>query len=302
MVHRRRFALLIEGDQLHMAFLASLWNHKFARRFDMSLVVHETGCPDRAGRRTFHERHRGRRYFNHSEIEELGAFYSGISEAEKDMLARSGLTDGPPDYFPRVFHVSDLNGPEMRDWVMGSEVTCDEFWFFIFLDTVLAPWWVALPHTQIVNAHSAVLPYARGMYALEQLSLVGTRTEFEMAAGATVHYIDAGIDTGPIIKATRIREPFRYRSLAAVKAACYELAFQLLAAVAHEVIANTEHKPAGMVPDRVGPLFKRKDFTPERARLARERWLAMKSSQADAFVRPIKRNTSRQLASNLRQA
>ena len=35
---------------------------------------------------------------------------------------------------------------------------------------------------------------------------MGDRREFEMAAGASVHYIDDGIDTGPVISAVRFQD------------------------------------------------------------------------------------------------
>jgi phosphoribosylglycinamide formyltransferase-1 len=275
----RRFALLIE-DQLHMSVLASIWNRKFADLPDMSLVVQEVvGCPDYPTRQMFHERYCGKRYFSTVELEELLALYGGcISEPEKEIIASSGLPPCAPDKFPRVLRVSNLNSTEMRDWALAVVDACNDFWCFIFLDTILAPWWVGLPHTRIVNAHSAVLPYARGMCALEQLALTGSKSEFETAAGATVHYIDDGVDTGPVIRAVRLREPFRYSSLVAMKVACYELAFQLLCSVAQEVIANPQREPAGMILGGVGPVFRRQQFTPEKSRLAGDRWLAMKSA------------------------
>lgn len=81
---------------------------------------------------------------------------------------------------------------------------------------------------KIINAHSAVLPFARGMYAIEQIAALGIPKIMENAAGATIHYVDTGIDTGSIIRREKIGNIWMHKSIWAVKEESYLLAFQLL--------------------------------------------------------------------------
>ena len=49
-------------------------------------------------------------------------------------------------------------------------------------------------HTKIINCHAGKLPFYRGRNILNW-ALINDENEF----GITVHYVDEGIDTGPII-------------------------------------------------------------------------------------------------------
>ena len=53
---------------------------------------------------------------------------------------------------------------------------------------------LAIPSLITLNAHPGLLPWIRGVCPLEHAILRG------VALGATVHAVDAGIDTGPIIR------------------------------------------------------------------------------------------------------
>jgi phosphoribosylglycinamide formyltransferase 1 len=52
---------------------------------------------------------------------------------------------------------------------------------------------------RIVNTHSAPLPAFPGAHPIEDVLAAGVAT-----TAATVHYIDAGIDTGPVIAAETV--------------------------------------------------------------------------------------------------
>ena len=52
---------------------------------------------------------------------------------------------------------------------------------------------------RIVNTHSAPLPEFPGARPIEDVLNAGLRE-----TAATVHYVDEGIDTGPVIKATKV--------------------------------------------------------------------------------------------------
>jgi phosphoribosylglycinamide formyltransferase-1 len=52
---------------------------------------------------------------------------------------------------------------------------------------------------RIVNTHSAPLPDFPGAHPIEDVLAAGVRE-----SAATVHYVDEGIDTGPVIVAERV--------------------------------------------------------------------------------------------------
>jgi phosphoribosylglycinamide formyltransferase-1 len=54
----------------------------------------------------------------------------------------------------------------------------------------------------VINVHPSLLPAYPGLHAIEQALAHG-----EEVFGVTVHYVDAGIDTGPIIAQRSVRLP-----------------------------------------------------------------------------------------------
>ncbi|NES69686.1 MAG: hypothetical protein F6K24_32965 [Okeania sp. SIO2D1] len=73
----------------------------------------------------------------------------------------------------------------------------------------------------MVNCHSAVLPYARGMHCIENLAIYKNINQFRQAAGVTIHYVDEGVDTGSIIRTERIVDPFCFNSIWDLKGYIY---------------------------------------------------------------------------------
>ena len=59
---------------------------------------------------------------------------------------------------------------------------------------ILCPEFVAAFAGRIINTHPALLPQFPGAYAVRDALAAGVRE-----TGCTVHYIDEGVDTGPII-------------------------------------------------------------------------------------------------------
>ncbi|MCS0639064.1 hypothetical protein NX801_26155 [Streptomyces sp. LP05-1] len=184
----------------------------------------------------FHRQHGGLRRLSAAQWAELDALYGGLSDTERAMVRAFGVTPLPEVPESRVRLTGRrLNSPEARQWL---EVRCHRApppFLCVFLDRLLAPWWIDLTGGRIVNAHSAVLPYARGMYATEQVAAEQDRDRFRQCAGATVHYIDNGVDTGPVIRAQHLRDPFAFDSLWECKAHCFDAAFHLLVTTAREV-------------------------------------------------------------------
>jgi phosphoribosylglycinamide formyltransferase-1 len=63
---------------------------------------------------------------------------------------------------------------------------------------IKAPLLDAFPH-RIVNIHPSLLPHFPGLEAWKQALAAGVRE-----TGCTVHYVDAGMDSGPIIEQRRV--------------------------------------------------------------------------------------------------
>lgn len=85
---------------------------------------------------------------------------------------------------------SRLREPEVLERV--EALRCDIALSVLF-DYVVKPEFISLFPKGVVNLHPALLPWNRGQYPNVWSLIEGT------PAGTTLHYIDAGIDTGDII-------------------------------------------------------------------------------------------------------
>ncbi len=59
---------------------------------------------------------------------------------------------------------------------------------------LLSPEFIAAYHGRIINVHPSLLPKYPGLRAIEQAIEAG-----DNQTGVTVHYVDEGVDTGPVI-------------------------------------------------------------------------------------------------------
>ena len=89
-----------------------------------------------------------------------------------------------------IFDGSKLREDETRQAI--SQLRAD-IALSIFFGYILKPNFIALFPEGVINLHPSYLPYNRGSYP-NVWSIIE-----ETPAGATLHYIDAGIDTGSII-------------------------------------------------------------------------------------------------------
>lgn len=64
---------------------------------------------------------------------------------------------------------------------------------------ILPPEMIAAYPDRIINIHPALLPAFPGLHAIRQALQAGARV-----TGCTVHFVDTGIDTGPIILQERV--------------------------------------------------------------------------------------------------
>jgi phosphoribosylglycinamide formyltransferase-1 len=83
------------------------------------------------------------------------------------------------------------------------------------------------PH--IVNVHPSLLPAFPGLNAIEQALAAGVET-----TGVTVHRVDEGVDTGPIIR----QEEVRVEPLESLEARIHAVEHRLLPEVVRELCAR----------------------------------------------------------------
>jgi phosphoribosylglycinamide formyltransferase-1 len=116
----------------------------------------------------------------------------GVRALERAQTA--GITTG-------VFATADYESREARDealalWLEGNDVelvVCAGF-----MQLLRKPFFDHYGG-RIVNTHSAPLPQFPGSHPIEDVLAAGVAE-----SAATVHYVDEGIDTGPVIVAERV--------------------------------------------------------------------------------------------------
>lgn len=267
-----KFFLLTETS-FHASYLVTEWIEQFGTHSDFKGIAVRAASEAREVldlREDFHQRFQGQRCLTSESIQQLREVYPGLSETDLAMIKLFGVPAHSVTFYPTTaFLGKNLNGQEAEQWLSTvCQVTAPSF--FVFLDQLLARWWLEKTYSplikgaQIINGHSAILPYARGMYAIENIARCQDMENFARSAGATIHYIDSGIDTGPIIKTERITDPFCFDSIWEVKAASFRKAFQLLIQAVRDVL-DSQGLPIGFPTDPKlrGPNFNSRDFTPE---------------------------------------
>lgn len=95
-----------------------------------------------------------------------------------------------------VFHLSDYADRPARDAAIADWLTEQEVDLVVLAGymQLLSPEFVQRFPNRIVNVHPALLPSFPGLDAIGQALDHGVRI-----TGVTVHYVDEGVDSGPII-------------------------------------------------------------------------------------------------------
>ncbi len=278
-----KFFLLTENT-FHASYLVTKWLEAFkGSPNSLGIALRENPFPEqsRKAREDFHQFHQGQKRLGYTDWKLLAKLYPDLSETERAMILSFGVPAHTATYDPDTLYLSkNINNPLAKQWLSTICTTSSKPFLFVFLDKILDPWWIDLTASQIINGHSAVLPYARGMFAIENVAVSQDAEHFRASAGATVHYVDTGIDTGPIIKGGRFSEPFNFISIWECKGHSFILAFDLLIQVACDISKRVSTVPIGTVlaPLLYGPNFRRVDFTPEKRKKAEIGYLNMKAA------------------------
>jgi len=124
-----------------------------------------------------------------------------------------------------VFATSDYGSREERDAALGDwlEQHGVELVVLAGFMELLGPQLVRRLAGRMINIHPSLLPAFPGVRAIEQAVEYGVRV-----MGVTVHFVDEGVDSGPIILQEAF-DPVPYsRDIAAVERRVHEIEHRLL--------------------------------------------------------------------------
>jgi len=114
---------------------------------------------------------------------------AGVMALER--AVRAGI---PAEVFPADDYADrDARDGAMASWLADQGVTLVVCAGYMHL---LRPCFLARFPNRVVNTHSAPLPDFPGAHPIEDVLAAGLQT-----TAATVHYVDDGVDTGPVIAA-----------------------------------------------------------------------------------------------------
>lgn len=151
------------------------------------------------------------------EVEVVGV---ASNRAEARGLERARAAGIATAVFPR----GDYAGREERDRALGDWIEERGARLVVlagFME-LLGAEFIGRFRNAIVNVHPALLPAFPGVHAIEQALEYGVKV-----AGVTVHFVDEGVDSGPIILQRSFDLPYP-RDIAAVEGKVHQIEHELL--------------------------------------------------------------------------
>jgi phosphoribosylglycinamide formyltransferase-1 len=125
----------------------------------------------------------------------VGAVASNVEEAPA--LGRATAAGVPAQAFPlRLYPDRGTRDADMAGWLELHGVDLVVCAGYMHL---LTPAFLARFPGRVVNVHPALLPAFPGAHAVEDALAAGARE-----TGATVHVVDEGVDTGPVLRQERV--------------------------------------------------------------------------------------------------
>jgi phosphoribosylglycinamide formyltransferase-1 len=142
-----------------------------------------------------------------------------------------------------VFAKSDHPDREARDAALGTWIddqAADLIVLAGFMEVLGAPF-IHRFEGRVVNVHPSLLPAFPGVRAIEQALDYGARV-----TGVTVHFVDEGVDSGPVILQEAFAPPYA-RDIEAIEARVHEIEHRLLPRAVELIAAGAvsidEHNP-----------------------------------------------------------
>jgi phosphoribosylglycinamide formyltransferase-1 len=151
-----------------------------------------------------------------------GIEVAGVASDRADAMALERARDAEIE--AAVFAAEDHTDREQRDRAMGDWIEGQEADLVVLAGymQLLSPSFVARFAHRVVNVHPALLPSFPGLDAIGQALRHGVRI-----TGVSVHFVDEGVDSGPIILQRPIPVPAD-RDLAALEEAIHATEHVLL--------------------------------------------------------------------------
>ncbi len=279
------FYLLTDASIL-CSYLTNRWLARLGEHPGFCGVVVREKRPDESvlqHRHAFHAQYAGKHELSVDQWKELIALYPTISEAEQAtieaMVNAYGLCPyAVSDHPNTIFLDHDVNSEAAQKWLQSITQTTSLPWLFSCIGQIFKPLWIETLPGRLVNSHTAVLPYARGIYTIENIAATQDISALRQSTGFTIHYIDAQVDTGAIIRTERVVDPFRFDTLWDLKAYIYMSSFDCYISTAEAIVNCSETVPAGIIADPAlqGRNFKSKDFSVAKKIAAETGYAAMK--------------------------
>jgi phosphoribosylglycinamide formyltransferase-1 len=125
----------------------------------------------------------------HGKVEVVGV---GSDKPDAPALERAVVAGVPTKVFPLVdFADRELRDAAIGDWLAG--IDCELVVLAGYMQ-LLTDDFIRRFRNRVINVHPALLPSFPGLDAIGQAIAHGARV-----TGVTVHFVDEGVDTGPIL-------------------------------------------------------------------------------------------------------
>ena len=156
----------------------------------------------------------------------------GVASNKADAPALTRARDAAVE--TAVFPADDYEDRAARDdalgdWLDGHGVQLVVLAGFM---EILSPGLIARFRGRIVNVHPSLLPAFPGVRSIEQALDYGVRV-----TGVTVHFVDEGVDSGPIIMQEAFELPY-HRDIQGVEKRVHEIEHELLPRVVRLIAAG----------------------------------------------------------------
>lgn len=277
------FYLLVDSS-LICSYLVSQWIETFVNFPGFQGILVKEKAPSESmleARKAFHSEYCSQRNIVDQAHRILVELYPELDRTEYAMIKNYGIAAYPTSgCLKTIFLGNNVNGIYAQEWLKSASEESPPF-VFVCASQILKPWWIEMTKSRLFNCHTAVLPYARGMYAIENMAIIEDIDRFKEAAGITIHYVNQGVDTGAIIRAQRILDPFQFDSIWDLKAYSYILEFDLYTKTAKDILLDPQTLPAGIIsdPKLQGPNFRINQFTLEKQAQAEQSYCLMKRQE-----------------------
>ena len=156
----------------------------------------------------------------------------GVASNKQDAQALTRARDAGVE--TSVFPLADYDDRDARDQAMADWLDAHGVQLVVlagFME-ILSPGFIARFRARIVNVHPSLLPAFPGVRSIEQALEYGVRV-----TGVTVHFVDEGVDSGPIIMQETFELPY-HPDIEGVEERVHEIEHELLPRVVRLIAAG----------------------------------------------------------------